>query len=266
MRPGNKLTICSHPKNFSLIEHAILVVMLRISFLGFLVILVAVGSLVVTEKSLAQSSPAAEGNRLDLIVEADTQVPIFYDGRALPSAGSAVRLIAIPNTSTDPSNLIYHWTVDETVLYGGSVAGRNVATFVAPRNRSVLVRVEVFNQNGQSLAKQLSEITIASPELVFYEDNPLRGLSSNAIQSPHFLIAEETTVRAEPYYMGKNIPASDLLTEWKIDRNTIDNPSGDPQEITLRNEGGTGQFRVDFHIRNLENFIQGAEAGFTIGF
>lgn len=34
---------------------------------------------------------------IDIIIESDTQVPTFYRGRALPSSGSTVRLIAFPS-------------------------------------------------------------------------------------------------------------------------------------------------------------------------
>jgi hypothetical protein len=205
-------------------------------------------------------------SRVDIIVEADTLVPLHYAGRALPSGGSQVRLIAITDTNLNPQNLTYRWNVNDTVLYGGSIVGKNVASFIAPRDRSVLVRVEIFDNNGKTIAKKLKEVVIATPELIFYELNPLRGISNNAVFNPHLLVGEEMTVRAEPYYMDKNILPSDLLTEWEINRDQINNPSQDKQEITLRPSGGTGNFTVNFHIRNLKNYLQGAEDSFVVGF
>ncbi|MDC1205590.1 hypothetical protein N8083_01960 [Candidatus Pacebacteria bacterium] len=204
--------------------------------------------------------------RVDIVVEADTLVPLHYKGRALPSNGSIVRAIALPATGVDPATLTYKWSVNNSPLYGGSLVGRNVALFKAPLKDEMLLSVEVGNRDGTVLTSKTTHIEIPEAELHFYEDNPLRGLSRNAIRSPHTLVGDEITVRAEPYFMSKDIFALSPHIEWKIDNETIANPSENPQTITLRGDGGNGRFTVDFHIRNLANILQGVQDDFIIAF
>lgn len=204
--------------------------------------------------------------RIDLIVESDSLVPLHYKGRALPSNGSTVRVVAIPVTNTDVSTLGYRWTVDGKVLGGGTSIGKNTVSFESSSDQSVLVTVEVSNQNGRSIARKTTEVLFVQPEIYFYEDNPLRGLSRKMIANPYTLIGDEVTVRAEPYFMSSNIFSTNPYIEWKVNNTTIENPSEDPQTITLRKSGETGRFTVDFHIRNLDNLLQGAREEFVLTF
>lgn len=86
------------------------------------------------------------------------------------------------------------------------------------------------------------------------------------MQNTHSLIGDEITVRAEPYHIAANIFETDHLIEWKVNSKSVDNPSDNPQEITLRGGSGVGSFRVDFHIRNLTKLLQGAQESFRLTF
>jgi hypothetical protein len=204
--------------------------------------------------------------RVDLVVEANTLTPLHYKGRALPSSGSTLRVIALPDTNTDPSNLSYTWTVDNEVLFGGSLRGKNVAEFTTPQQPNIFLTLEVAAAQGEILARRSILINIARPTLRFYEDNPLRGLSRNTLKSPHMLIGDEMSVRAEPYFMNKNIFESEPLIEWEIDNSRVENTSDQPQNITLRSIGKTGNSNVSFHIRNLQDLLQGIEDDFVVSF
>ncbi|MFT5037284.1 MAG: hypothetical protein ACI9VM_000863 [Candidatus Azotimanducaceae bacterium] len=204
--------------------------------------------------------------RVDIVVEADTLVPLHYKGRALPSSGSIVRVIAVPDTTVAPSELSYTWILDNKVLFGGSLIGKNIARFEAPKSPRVLLTLEVSDTQGTTLTRKSTFIDIVAPEIHFYEENPLRGLSQNAIVSPHLLIGDEMTLRAEPYFMDTKIFESDPLLQWEVNNTVVQNPSNDPQNITLRSGQGTGNFSVDFHIRNLQNLLQGVEDGFMVTF
>lgn len=209
---------------------------------------------------------AATPSRVDLIIEADTTTPLHYPGRALPSRGSTVRITAIPTTNQNPNNLTYSWSVDNQVLYGGSLVGKQTATFVAPSARTFLIKVNITDKDGRSIGNKLEEIQLTDPVLRFYEVNPLRGISPVAILSPHFLLGSEMTVRAEPYHLASNRKAEDYFVEWKINNEKIANPSSNPQVITLQNSGGSGRFVVNFHLRNFKNALQGAQDQFVINF
>lgn len=207
-------------------------------------------------------------NDIDLIIEADTQVPSFYQGRALPSPGSKVRIVAIPKTSTGalPQEFVYTWRVDGRVLGGGSSNGGYVASFTMPKGRGATLVVDVTDQQGKRVVSKSILIENTTPELFFYADNPLRGLSRIAIPDFYNLLGSEVTMRAEAYFMSRNIASADYHQEWQINGRTISNPSSDPQLITLQNAGGAGSFNISYHSRNLKEILQGVEDSFTINF
>lgn len=204
--------------------------------------------------------------RVDIIIEAETTKPLLYHGRALPSSGSTVRAIAIPRLGTTYGNLSYKWTFNNQVLAGGTFIGNDVVTFTAPKVGKEVLSVEVIDGRGRTLARKNIYVPVVEPEMYFYGDNPLRGLYGYAITHDFELIGEELLVRAEPYYMDANIFTENPRMQWEINGQEINNPSTDPQLITLRKAGGVGQFNVSFNILNRNNLIQNITEEFTVTF
>jgi len=207
-------------------------------------------------------SPSA----IDLIVEPNTRTPSFYKGRTLPAADEAVTVTAIPHVAGDPSanSLVYTWTLGDTVLEGGAVQGLSRVTFTMPR-RDEYLYVEVSNSSGRVLGGNAILLSAASPELYFYEDNPLRGIRENAIGSELILSDSETTVRAEPYYVSKDIFLLSRETGWTID-STAANHGDDIRTLTLRSTGGSGTARIGFGLINPRALLQTISKTFTIYF
>ena len=122
------------------------------------------------------------------------------------------------------------------------------------------------DKTGNVFTRKLIQVKTVEPVTVFYEDNPLRGMSRHAILDSQQLFGEEISIRAEPYYMDKNIFEANTLQEWEINGKKVTNPNTDKQNITLRAGGGTGSFTVEYHIRNLDNLLQGTRDQFRLTF
>lgn len=206
--------------------------------------------------------------RVDMLIEADTLVPTFYAGRALPSSGSAIRVTALPflGTSQNPSTFSYTWRVGDEIVGGSSLYGKNSVTFSSGFERRVEVSVDIIDQSGTLVAKKTILVPISDPELHFYEVNPLQGLMERALGRNFIFSGDEINVRAEPYYMDRTFMAKQPFIEWKLNGQTITNPSQDPQEIVLRKSGDHGSFTIQFHVRNLRQLLQGVKDSVTITF
>lgn len=206
---------------------------------------------------------------LDLIVESSTRVPHFYRGRALPSAGSAVRLIAFPSvysptgTRVSPANLLYTWRVGERVAKTG--VGQNVLNTTMPLGGPMTIEVTVETADGSARHTSIKEIAAAEPQNLFYEDNPLHGLSQNALPAEFTLLEDEISIRAEPYFVSPDI-FNNATYAWTINDAPVENPNADPQTLTLRKTGGKGSAQVAFSIRNLSSLLQAASSAFTVHF
>ncbi len=206
---------------------------------------------------------------IDIIVESETQIPNFYRGRSLPSPGGTIRLIAFPSIYTSngavarTQNLIYTWKINSQVVKSG--VGMNVLTTTMPRSDTPLVELTAETSDGLARHTGYLQITPREPRIIFYEENPLHGLSRNALPSDITLLSEEISVRAEPYFMSKSI-FENAQYGWNINGVPAENLNDDPQTITLRRSGSTGSTQIDFSIRNLKSLLQSATSRFTIHF
>ncbi len=206
--------------------------------------------------------------RIDLVLESNTLVPAFYQGRSLPTVGSTVRVIATPYTggNVSPSDYTYVWKHNNQVLFGGAIKGKQVAEIKIGLGIEQIISVDVINSRGETVAKKSIVLPLAKPEILFYEENPLRGASQIALSDTYYLIDDEVTLRAEPYYMDSNIFSTEPLIEWSLNSKQIPNPSSDPQYLTLQKKLTSGAAKLSFHIRNLKQLLQGVEKGFVINF
>ena len=206
--------------------------------------------------------------RIDLHIQSNSVVPAFYKGRALPSNGTplTVRALVFTGQNIAASNYLYLWKQDGKIQNGGAVRGNNSFTFTPSFQKEVTVSLEVQSSDGQIIAQKSQSIPLVQPELYFYEQNPLRGLSSIALPNTYNFIADEMTIRAEGYFMDPSLQGSSILKEWKIGNKVANTISGDPQEITVRKEGNSGTSKLSFHIRNLQQLLQGVEKSITLKF
>lgn len=236
----------------------------------------ALGSTRVVSATITESGGAVHTVReslttsaIDFIIEGETRVPLFYQGQTLPSSGSAVRLIAIPSLFTaqgariNQSQLVYTWRANKKVVQSGR--GADVLDTTMPQVGSLLVEVTIESLDGSARYSALERIEPTEPVMLFYEDNPLYGLSRRALPANFTLLADEISVRAEPYYVSRDI-FTNAKHEWKIDNSIVPNPNTDPQTLTLRKTGGVGTAEVSFSIRNLVALAQTTASAFVVYF
>ena len=94
----------------------------------------------------------------------------------------------------------------------------------------------------------------------------LRGHSHTAIGETYVLTGDEVNVRAEPYFMDAGVFSSPHELMWSVDGNSVAEQLDDPQTITLRNNGGTGSFVVQFSLQNGVAFGQRVSDSFRLTF
>lgn len=206
---------------------------------------------------------------IDIILEADTYVPYFYKGKALPSLESNMRAIAVvhDNSKTLDSAYAYKWSVGETVLSGGAQKGKNVIETVMPHYDNKPLTVEVFDStSGKIIGKKSILLKGSTPELHFYEHSPLKGLSHKELSTPFALIGEETTIYAEPYFMNGVSHEQNMLFKWTIDGEPANHDTNTPNAITLRHVGGSGSADVGVSIVSKTQIPQFVEKVFKILF
>jgi len=204
--------------------------------------------------------------RVDLIVDAETRVPSFFKGKSLPTSGSpfTVKALVFANGVQTTKDLSYAWKVGKTA--SGAVRGNNSVSYTPSFESEVLVSVDIFDARNKKIASDAIRVPIKAPEVLFYEHNPLRGLSTVALQQPHIFVGNELRIRAEAFYLNEAIKPDDLFIEWRFDGKEVAVSSEDKQEITILKEGETGNSILSFHIRDLKELLHGAQKALTIKF
>ncbi len=187
---------------------------------------------------------------IDIILEADTYVPSFYKGRALPSQESSVRAIALVHDTSGgiKSEYTYKWSAGTTVLLGGPVKGKYALDYLMPRYDDNELTVEVFNAKGVSIGKKTILVSPAETQLHFYEYSSLRGLSERTAANPLPLISDETTIFGEPYFINTAMEESGATFTWKVDGVPAASDTSVPNAITLAHSGDTGKSLVSLSI------------------
>jgi hypothetical protein len=177
-----------------------------------------------------------------------------------------VNALVFKNNTHTQSGLSYLWKVNNKIQNGGTLQGKSFIEVTPSFEDEVLVSVEVYNSARQLVAQESELIPVASPELHFYENNPLRGLSTVTLFDPQLFISDEMNIRAEAYYLNDNITREQLFTQWKIDGRTANASSEDGQEITIRKEGNAGSSVLSFRIADLKQLLHEAQKSVTLRF
>ena len=193
---------------------------------------------------------------VEIIVEADTYIPSFYMGRAEPTSGNSMRAIAIP-LEADPSSFTYRWKLNGQPL----TSNGQVVIFPAPIGDNFLLEVTILN-NGVFWSERSETIALSKPEIVFYEENALRGIGTIAIKNDYSLIGAEASVTAEPFFVGRGSQNS-LQGNWKIDDETIN--TADWRKLTfIKPEEPNAKYLVELNIFNRVNLSEQARNSFNL--
>jgi hypothetical protein len=179
---------------------------------------------------------------VDLLWESDSYTPPFYQGRALPTSGSMIRVLAIPHfigpdgTAIAPSDIDFTWKLNNAVDEAGSGVGESSAVFPA----AILygtdqIVVDAQTPDGSISGEASISLRTQTPDLVLYEDSPLFGIMYYQALGQSSVASEaETSYAAVPYFASAasaNDPS--LAYAWSVGGSPVATDSQDPSEITI---------------------------------
>ena len=193
----------------------------------------AVGS--VTKISVGVSRPTGDGGASTLTVIpgelslpwiADTSVPLWYRGKALPTPGAVVHIIAVPRiiisrSALNPESLIYRWRIDsdKDSLTG---AGKRVFSFTASTLPQTTHQIDMSVEDIDGRIHKEGRVLIttdAAPRVILYASSPLGGTEPRSAGSATAR-AGLFDVIAEPFFFPLSSIAS-LAYDWTVDGNPV---------------------------------------------
>ena len=201
---------------------------------------------------------------LDLLWESDSYVHPFYRGRTVPSAGTSLRLQAIPRfklpggQQMPERDLIFTWRRNGSVVQSASGRGRSSAILPSP----VLFGTDTITVNAESLDGSLSgeasvQIPSTEPILELYMDHPLLGVMYHQALLPQTSIADsEMTFVAVPYFAQIQNPDDPRLAYvWRVNGNDIETDLTRPSELTINADKSNGLALIELALGHTGNLL-----------
>jgi hypothetical protein len=203
---------------------------------------------------------------LDIVIEAQTRVPEFYLGRALPGVGSIVNATALINDRGSQTDLVYTWKINRQVIEGGPIRGRNQVSFVVPRGDSSILSVEVAEPNGTVLSQKLIPLPSVLPFVNFHEVSSLFGVRPKPITDELIMVGNTATIQAEPYHLDIRVYNNPDIAQWEINNSLSQNQGDNPYQITFKPTGQADSATLGFHVRDTTQVLQGARHNILVRF
>jgi hypothetical protein len=211
-----------------------------------------------------------------IIYESDGYVPPFYKGKGFYTKEGTVTLVALPNLVTaggvrlNPNNLIYTWSVDNTVQGSKSGYGKNSFVYTGTiLARDVLIQVEVSSGDKATKGKAVALLSPLDPEVLLYESSPLYGaLFNRELGSNGFsLNGKEVTLSAVPFSTSATSPNdSNLSYFWSINGSTIPVPKTQSYATFRNTTGQQGNSLVGISVSNTTHLLQMMRKTLSINF
>lgn len=206
---------------------------------------------------------------LTLTFVAETFVPKWYKGKALPVSDSVVGVIAIPDIVVDgrrvpPDRLIYRWGLDDetNALSGvGEQVFRVRASDLPGTSHEVKVRVE--DEEGKVKKEGTFYIVPHQPRIVIYASTPLGGTEPRASQA--FAGSRGLfDFIAEPFFFPI-ASRKDLQWQWEVAGEPAGLTPDTPYMITVdASQYSAGALSVTASARKPGSFLSGASALLTL--
>ncbi len=224
--------------------------------------------------TIARTEAVIRPTELDLLVDSDSYIPPFYRGAPRPSAGTSLRLQAIPrfkrgNAMMPAGDLIYTWRRNGEII--GNISGRGRLAAVIPVEHifgTDLISVEVRSADDRFAQVSSASISAQEPVLALYEDHPLYGvLYHRALSNTTAVPGAEATFAAVPFFaQARSIYDPALQFDWRV--NSADIPANlkNPGELTINAENSSGIAFIELAVTHATNFFFEAKGAWSVTF
>lgn len=200
-------------------------------------------------------------SEIDILWESiDGYTPPFYKGKALPTLGSSIKVVAVPNTNTIKNgngSISYTWKNNDDVVQEVSGYNKNSYTFKSSMFDNInKITVLASSVEGNYGAENTINIKNYKPKILFYKKSPTEGVLYNNILDENSLFPEkEISVVAEPYFLALNGKESSFSYSWNINGNIADTPK-EKNTITIHPESRGGFAIIGLTIENAKELFQ----------
>ncbi len=195
---------------------------------------------------------------------AETYVPPWYRGKALPTQNTVVNIVAMPHiivggTLIPPELLMYQWSFDsEADAYKGVDARVfRIRTLDLP-GATHTVRVAVEDLKGRVRKEGLIIIAPTAPRIALYATTPLGGVEPRSARSS-FSAQRGTLIdfQAEPFFFPVR-SRRDLSYQWTVGGINVQGQPENPSLLTINTGTRQGKTSIRVSVDDKQEFIPSA--------
>ena len=207
---------------------------------------------------------------LSLLWFAETYVPAWYKGKALPVQRSVVRLVAVPDFAVNgvwipPEKLIYVWDFDDEKR---SLAGMGEQIFRIQTSDFLKtggqITVTVEDAERKVRKEKLIVISNTSPRVMVYPLLPLGGVEFRSADLGNFSFGEALDLIAEPFFFAAS-SKKELTFKWDVGGIPAEGAAANPDILTLRSSApASGPISTSVSVNDREIMTPPASKFFTI--
>jgi hypothetical protein len=164
-------------------------------------------------------------NDLVLVWSANTYVPPGYQGKALPTYDSMVKVSAMPisKAGTNLDGVIYNWYLDDS--QGATASGEKAKDFLFKTNAATgtfhSVALKIMDSSSNVLLALTVYVPVVSPTVALnIEDTKTADALSSAAEPASIPPGGNAAFIATPYFFNISNPLS-LNYQWTFDNDTI---------------------------------------------
>lgn len=171
-----------------------------------------------------------------LVWSASSFTPPEYEGKALPTQGSEIKVVATPqNSGINSEEMIYRWFLDNDLKYQSGGRGKNYFIFFAqkPAGGRYEIETQILDEREKLLSRQSLMIKIRSPEILI-SDQQKTYLPKTVFAA----LGQELKFLSAPLFFNIENPR-ELDFSWEMDDRIFSSPNQtDPQEVSVKIPGG----------------------------
>ncbi len=221
----------------------------------------------------AQGAATLTPVSIDLLWEASSYTPPFFSGRSLPSAGSVVRVLAMPHFpksgggEISAADLVYTWRRDGALLSAASGRGKSsILIPTSPLSDDTALTVSVATTDKRVSGESTVRIPASDISVQLYEDHPLFGMMYHrAFSSTNATPETEITLVAVPFFAPVSV-ANDprLQYEWTVNRSRVTGAENRRNAITINGGNATASALIELALSHATNFFISADASWIV--
>ena len=204
----------------------------------------------------------------------DSYVPPFYEGKALPSGESEVKVVAIPEIKSgsglvDPKTMLYSWNLDGTNDSNNSGYCKNYYTYVGDYlDASDSVDVIASTLDQQDSTEASIDVATTSPKIDFYKNDPILGTIWEQALTDGYTVTGNDIIQAAPYFISpQNIKVPFLTFTWSINNQEIPVPSYTKNMLPLAiQSGSSGASQISVEVDNSHSLVNTAQKEISVEF